>query len=196
MAILPQPVWRNGATILGSVVAILAALFALSLLFFDLVSPQRSPYLGIFAYLVFPAIFVLGLGVSLVGLLLSGWRYQRRNLGAIVQYYPRIDLNLRSHRRALLAVGGVVARTLPCIGLKDGRSVPPGRDADRRRGWQAAAVIAAIRPAAQLRSHAADAPEPGPFGPGGVEPHGAVIRCPGACRSQLPRWGFFHNIAR
>ncbi|HEY3246095.1 MAG TPA: cytochrome c3 family protein [Phycisphaerae bacterium] len=116
MAIIPKQVWRNTATVVGGVVAILAVLFALSLLFFDLVSAQPSPYLGIFAYLVFPVLVVLGAGVALAGLLIAAWRYKRRG-GAVVQYYPRIDLNLPSHRRALLALGVVVALALPCVGL-------------------------------------------------------------------------------
>ena len=57
----PRLLWRNTLTIAGGVTSVVALLFILSFLFFDLAFGQRSPYLGLFIYMVFPGFLVLGL---------------------------------------------------------------------------------------------------------------------------------------
>jgi nitrate/TMAO reductase-like tetraheme cytochrome c subunit len=113
--------WRNRMTYVGAVVAAVAALFMLSFLFFDIVSGQGNPYISLFTYLIFPGFLVIGLVLMVIGL----WRARRCArtqpsapvVGPVGQYYPRIDLNLPSHRRVLATVGVVTALALPVIGL-------------------------------------------------------------------------------
>lgn len=113
-----RPVWRNWLTLGGFGVALLALLFTLSFLFFDLITPAPSPYIGVWTYLVLPGFMVLGALAAMVGLWVTGRRRLRgAQEGTRIQYYPRIDLNLSAHRRALLVVGLVVALTLPVVGL-------------------------------------------------------------------------------
>jgi hypothetical protein len=114
----PRLLWQNGLTMAGAVISAVALLFILSLLFFDLASAGQSPYLGLFTYLVFPGFLVLGIALIVAGLLIARWRARRlggRSGGD--QYYPRIDLSLKSHRRALTGIGLVAVFALPVIGL-------------------------------------------------------------------------------
>ncbi len=112
------PLWRNAFTLTGAALAVVSLLFILSFLFFDLVSDQQSPYLGLFTYLIFPAVLMLGVVLMATGVGLARWRHRRRyGLTDLVHYYPRIDLNLPHHRRALIAVGTVVAAAIPLIGV-------------------------------------------------------------------------------
>ncbi len=98
--------------------SIVALLFILSFLFFDLASAGRSPYLGLFTYLVFPGFLVLGIALIVAGLLVARWRTRRLSGHAgRDQYYPRIDLSLKSHRRALAGIGLAAVLALPVIGL-------------------------------------------------------------------------------
>ena len=114
----PRLLWRNTLTIAGGVTSVVALLFILSFLFFDLAFGQRSPYLGLFIYMVFPGFLVLGLALIVAGLLVARRRVKRSG-GDLTgdQYYPRVDLSLRSHRRALAGTGLLVALGLPFIGL-------------------------------------------------------------------------------
>lgn len=114
----PRRLWRNRLTLAGASLTLLALLFILSLLFFDLVSPEPSPYIGLFAFLVAPGFVVLGFGLVALGFVLARRRVRRIN-GVVgqVQYYPRIDLNLESHRRVLLIAGAIVAAAVPFIGF-------------------------------------------------------------------------------
>ena len=115
----PRLLWRNTLTLAGGVISIVALLFILSFLFFDVVSDGRSAYLGLFTYLIFPGFLVFGIVLIIVGLLIARRRTKRVSSDAAgaVQYYPRIDLSIRSHRRALMGIGLVVALALPFIGL-------------------------------------------------------------------------------
>jgi len=98
--------------------SLVALLIMLSLLFFDLAAGQPSPYLGLFTYLIFPGFLMLGIALILAGLLVARWRGKRGSVAAGPdEYYPRIDLSLRSHRRALVGIGSVAVLALPFIGL-------------------------------------------------------------------------------
>ena len=92
--------WRNPLTVSGSILAVLSLVFMVSLLFVEFVSSERSPYLGVFTFLVFPTLLLLGLTAVAVGLWLARRRFVRRvGTRAVYRYYPRIDLsNSRSVR--------------------------------------------------------------------------------------------------
>jgi hypothetical protein len=72
-----------------------------------------SPYLGIFAFLIFPGMVLLGAAIFAFGMLLES-RRRRRMTAVAAPAYPRIDLNDPALRRRLayLTVGGVIASML------------------------------------------------------------------------------------
>jgi hypothetical protein len=114
----PRRLWNNRVTMAGAALALVALLFILSLLFFDFVSPEPSPYIGLFAYLVAPGFMTLGFGLIVLGFIQARQRIKRLHgeLGR-VEYYPRIDLNLESHRRVLMIIAACVLATVPFIGF-------------------------------------------------------------------------------
>lgn len=112
------PVWRNKLTYLGGFIAVVALLFILSFLFFDLVTAQPSPYIGVFTFLVFPAFLVLGIVLIVIGLLVARRQLKRRmQAGDATQYLPRVDLNRPRDRRILMGIGVVLLLILPFIGV-------------------------------------------------------------------------------
>jgi len=110
--------WRNTLTVGGGIATILIALFIVGFLVVDLVSTQRSPYVGLFTFLVFPVLAVFSMLLTLIGLVHARRRLKRR-FGSTngYQYYPRIDLGNSRHRRYLAVIIGVVALALPTIGV-------------------------------------------------------------------------------
>ena len=99
-------VWRNALTLAGAWLAGVALVFTLSLFFFDLLTPTPSPYIGVFTFLVFPLLIVLGVAMMAVGFF-----YKRRQLHRLyghlsdLEYYPHIDLNEPGQQRVLAALG-------------------------------------------------------------------------------------------
>jgi hypothetical protein len=111
-------VWRNKLTYTGSFIALIAFIFILSFLFFDLISRHPSPYIGLFTFLILPGFLLLGLVLAGVGLLVSRQRLKHRlGAGAEAQYLPRIDLNQPRHRHTLLVLGAIIALAIPFIGV-------------------------------------------------------------------------------
>lgn len=114
----PRAVWRNTMTVVGGVVAMLALFFMVGLFIVDLVSAHRSPYIGLFAFLVLPGVLFIGLVISFVGLWRSRRWFKRHNgNGSRYQYYPRVDLADPRHRRYLMVITAVTALTLPMVGV-------------------------------------------------------------------------------
>ena len=114
----PRAVWRNTMTITGGLIALFALLFMVGLFIVDLVSAHRSPYIGLFTFLVLPGVLAIGLAITVVGL----WRARRwfrRHNGHVnlYQYYPRIDLSDPRHRRYLAIMATVTALALPMVGV-------------------------------------------------------------------------------
>jgi nitrate/TMAO reductase-like tetraheme cytochrome c subunit len=66
----------------------------------DAIASKPSPYIGILAYMVSPAFLVLGLLLIVAGMLL-----ERRKKVAPTAFYPRIDLNDRAQRSAVISFG-------------------------------------------------------------------------------------------
>ena len=114
----PRLLWKNTLTLVGGAMSIVALLFILGFLFFDLALGGRNPYLGLFTYLIFPGFLVLGAALIVAGLFVARSRARQRiDDAGTGQYYPRIDLSLRSHRRAMAGVGLVAMLALPFVGL-------------------------------------------------------------------------------
>ena len=118
MAAQESHLWRNKLTYTGSFIVILALIFILSFLFFDLISPHPSPYIGLITYLILPGFLLVGILLGWGGLLIARRRLKHR-LGAeaTAQYLPDIDLNQPHHRHVLLTLGTIIALTIPFIGV-------------------------------------------------------------------------------
>jgi nitrate/TMAO reductase-like tetraheme cytochrome c subunit len=92
--------FRNWISWAGIVLAA-GALFSFLLLFaIDLFAERRSPYVGILAYVVAPAFFILGLVLSLVGALLQA-RKERKARRIAKPLTITIDLSRARDRRIL-----------------------------------------------------------------------------------------------
>ena len=106
----PPGLAQNPLSWIGGVFAILGFGTTLFLSLLDASSKRSNPYLGIFAYAVFPAVLVFGLALVAAGMFRE--RGRRRGLaGSQLPEYPRIDFNSRRQRRVAglaLAVGVMV----------------------------------------------------------------------------------------
>jgi hypothetical protein len=89
-----QYVWRNSLTIIGAWITVVSFFFIVSLVFFDFVVANPSPYVGLLSFLIFPIIMTLGMAMVAAGLLRKRARLIRQH-GDLsrFQYYPRIDFN-------------------------------------------------------------------------------------------------------
>ncbi len=104
MTLGPEPprapgFFRNPITLLGLALALVSLTNILFLLLVDIFGVRAKPYFGVFAYMVFPAVLILGLLLVPVGVLLARWQWRRQAPGEI-PLFPRIDLNLARHRQA------------------------------------------------------------------------------------------------
>ena len=110
--------WENWMTATGAGVAILALLFFIISQIVDLLNPAGNPYRGIWAFMVLPALLVVGLI-----LIPAGWvweRGRRRRLYPDVhewQRFPRLDLNNPSQRKVLQIFGIGTLVVIPLIGV-------------------------------------------------------------------------------
>lgn len=92
---------------LGGIAIIISSFAGIMFLFFaELLGSREKPYLGIFTYIIFPAILLLGLLIMFVGALFE--RRKRRNLKPDeIGVYPVLDFNDPRRRRALFTFLGV-----------------------------------------------------------------------------------------
>ena len=93
--------WQNRLSYVGAAIAALALLFISSLLFFDLLATHPSPYLGLFTFLVLPAILVLGILLAVFGG--SCWRAAARSGGAATPRTPSTSRGSTCRSRAIAA---------------------------------------------------------------------------------------------
>jgi formate-dependent nitrite reductase cytochrome c552 subunit len=87
-------------------------LFAITLFF-----QEGRPYLGLVAYILLPAVMILGLLLIPIGMLIQMRRMQRRGVRA-APAWPRVDLNDRRHRNAfsVFSVGTTLLLLFSAIG--------------------------------------------------------------------------------
>jgi NapC/NirT cytochrome c family, N-terminal region len=104
----PPRLIYNRLSLVGAAIAVLALANVLFLLLIAILGVQENPYVGIFAYLVLPAIMVMGLLLVPAGMLLER-RRRRRHVPTAIPLFPRIDLNLAATRHAFLAAIGFAA---------------------------------------------------------------------------------------
>lgn len=105
--------YRNTVSYFGALVAGAGILLTLLSLVFELAAEQPSPYLGIFTFLVFPALFTLGALAFLYGMRRESLRRRREGTGE-APHYPRIDLNDPVQRKwfGYAALGGLLVSIL------------------------------------------------------------------------------------
>lgn len=94
---------RDPVSLLGAAITTVSALVFLALFALELVGFHGNPYLGILAYLILPALFILGLLLIPVGV----WRDRRRRrkaaeAGEAPPQFPVMDLNSNTTRRNVL----------------------------------------------------------------------------------------------
>ncbi len=98
----PEPsLIRNVVSFIGIALALIAAVNILFLVIIDYF--RSSPYIGIFAFIVFPAILILGLILVVTGMALERRRRHERTRGGIPRL-PIVDLNSPRQQRALAAL--------------------------------------------------------------------------------------------
>jgi nitrate/TMAO reductase-like tetraheme cytochrome c subunit len=102
----------NPITLLGSLIAVVSFGLILFLILLEATSGHQKPYMGIIAFVILPAILLLGLSLVAAGVLRQ--QYRRRHGKEVAARLPRIDLNDPRHRRAvqLIALGTVLVLAL------------------------------------------------------------------------------------
>src|SRR5580765_7594800 len=91
---------RNPISLAGMALAIVSLSNILLFVIIDAIATKPSPHIGILAYMVSPAFLILGLLLMLAGVLV-----ERRKKVAPTAFYPRIDLNDRAQRSAVISFG-------------------------------------------------------------------------------------------
>ncbi len=95
-----QRLLKNSVSLIGAALALVSLANIGFLFLIDVFSRQPSPYVGILAYMVVPAFFVLGLLLIGVGMLLERRQLRKLRPGEVPPY-PRIDLNKATQRGAV-----------------------------------------------------------------------------------------------
>lgn len=113
-----KSIWQNVWSITGAGIAILATLFFISFQLVELASPTSNPYVGIWTFLVLPALLVFGLLLIPFGYLVE--RARRRRLHPEVKDWPRLphfNPDNPQHMRGLVifALGTLIV--VPLIGI-------------------------------------------------------------------------------
>src|ERR1043166_9107502 len=99
---------HNRLSWVGTVVASLAFANIVFLFIIGWLSNEKSPYMGIFTWVIFPSFLVLGIVLFILGMFLE--RRRRVRLGhAEITPYPLIDFNLARTRETFLVVSIVLA---------------------------------------------------------------------------------------
>jgi hypothetical protein len=91
---------RNLISVIGAIIAFVALMNTIFLIVIDVRAAHSSPYLGILAWIVGPAILSFGLLVYLGGMLLERRRRRGKDPAEYSQY-PKVDFNVRRTRRGL-----------------------------------------------------------------------------------------------
>lgn len=96
---------RNRLSIAGLIIAAIVLANILSLAGMMVLGMQLNPYVGIFAYLIGPAVMILGLLLVPAGMMLER-RRRRKFLPGELPPFPKLDLNEPSVRRGFLGAMG------------------------------------------------------------------------------------------
>jgi nitrate/TMAO reductase-like tetraheme cytochrome c subunit len=89
---------RNPISLAGIALVIVSLANIFIFVLIDLIAEKPSPYIGILAYMVSPGFLSLGLLLMLAGVL-----FERKKKVVSTEFYPRIDLNDRAQRSAVVS---------------------------------------------------------------------------------------------
>ena len=89
---------RNPVSLAGVALGIVSVSNVFLFFLIDQIATKPSPYIGILAYMVSPAFLIVGLLLIIAGMFL-----ERRKRVAPSAFYPRIDLNDRTQRSAVIS---------------------------------------------------------------------------------------------
>ena len=95
---LSRMLLRNAVSLAGVALGIVSIANIFIFFLIDQIATKPGPYIGILAYMVSPGFLILGLLLMLAGVLL-----ERRKHLAPSAFYPRIDLNDRTQRGAVVS---------------------------------------------------------------------------------------------
>jgi hypothetical protein len=112
--------YRNAVSYLGAIFIFINAALTLMALIAGFTLAHPSPYLGIFTYLVFPALIGLGVLLVLIGMRWEAGRRRKQHTDQALPY-PMIDLNdpvARKRFAYVMVIGTVVGVLLALTGYK------------------------------------------------------------------------------
>jgi len=115
-----QRLIRTRLGLAGAVVTTSSAILIIGVLALSLLGCETSPYLGIIAFVILPALFVLGLLLMPLGLWLERRRAQR---GGAALPLPVFDLNLPAMRRRVLLFAGLTMANLVIVSAASYKAV-------------------------------------------------------------------------
>ncbi len=106
---------RNPLSWLGGVIAAVATVVLVILLFLQFTAPRHSPYLGVVTFLILPMMLVTGLLLVPIGMFWNRRRLraaQALQPGVVLRPFPSLDLNIPEQRHRvilfLMATAGIV----------------------------------------------------------------------------------------
>lgn len=111
----------NPLSTVGAAVVTVSAVMFLTVFLLDLFGLHTNPYFGIIFFLIVPALFIAGLLLIPLGALLE--RRRRARGVAAERHWPRIDLNLPSHRRTAVAVLALTLANVLIVSLAAYRGI-------------------------------------------------------------------------
>jgi hypothetical protein len=107
----PRNLLRHPVSLIGAGLALLGFVLILVMFVVEAILQRTNPYIGIFTYMVYPAVLAFGLLLIPLGMWLDR---RRRSRGGEVPPYPRIDLNEPKTRAAFIFV---LVATIVIMGL-------------------------------------------------------------------------------
>ena len=103
----PQRLYRNLTSLVGATIVVASITSILLLFLIELIGTRHKPYLGIFTYIIFPAVMLMGLAIVVFGVLLERRRRHKAD-SSDPPFYPTIDLNDPRRRRSLLSLTALI----------------------------------------------------------------------------------------
>jgi NapC/NirT cytochrome c family, N-terminal region len=107
----------NPISIVGAILAVGTTVLIASLLYIHAVQKEWNPYLGVVVYMVLPPVLIFGLVLIPIGMLRQRRIFEKTGAAPAPQW-PRIDLNLRTHRNAFFVFlfGSIVFGLIGIVG--------------------------------------------------------------------------------
>ena len=106
----------NAVTLVGTAIAVVSFGLVLFLMLLETLSGSPKPYMGIIAFVILPAILIIGLVVAVAGIIREHSRERAGKSHGL--HLPQIDMNNPKHRRAftLVAFGTILLLLFSAFG--------------------------------------------------------------------------------